>query len=87
MGSYWALEIWVDGVLQSALDVPFVAVVAGFGQSIGVPLKKTTHVTGTNCTILAKVRNITGGGNVTLGAPFAQFQIYNQSDSTWRKSI
>lgn len=83
--SWWQLQILVDGTLQSTLVVPFVELAPGIGQSIGVPMKRTTHSTGTNCSITVKLVGSTG--TITLGAPGgAGFDDANYCEFQWRKN-
>ena len=84
--SIWDLTVYVDGVQISGLTVPFISVVAPYGISIGVPLARATHATGTNCAVTVKMNNIYGGGTITLGNPAGSFAMYNQLQYQWRKN-
>lgn len=83
--SIWSLDMYVDGVARSQLVVPFVTIASPYGQSIGVPLRRTAHTTGTNCTVAIKVSNIYGGGTIIIGSPGTDGN-FNQAEVQWRKN-
>jgi hypothetical protein len=84
--SIWSLDLYVDGNRRSSLVVPFVSVSAPFGQSIGVPLRRTAHTTGTNASFTVKVSRIDGSGTLTIGFPAATNEVFNGAEVQWRKN-
>ena len=83
--SWWQLQILVDGAIQSTLVVPFVELAPGIGQSIGVPLRRTAHSTGTNCSVTVKL--VGSAGTITLGAASGSgFDDCNYCEFQYRKN-
>jgi hypothetical protein len=87
--SMWELSVLVDGVIQSSLAVPYVDIFGGglVGLSIGTPLKRSTHSTGSNTTITVAMYNVNGGGTVNLTYPSTKaFDDYNYCEFQYRKN-
>ena len=87
-GSIWQLAVYVDGTFQSGLVVPFVSITAPYGISIGTPVKRATHTTGSNTSVVVKMNNVYGGGTVTLGSPsgLGDFDDHNYIEVMYRKN-
>lgn len=75
----WVLEAWVDNVVRDKLLVPFSIVFDGVESlSIGVPIRRVLHSTGTNCSVQVKVRRSVGDGSLAIStdANFSHTQVY-----------
>lgn len=63
----FTLRTYVDGVLNSQLAVPFSSAQVGTGLSLGVPIRRVGHSTGSNCVVTAKIVRGAGDGVFQVG--------------------
>jgi len=83
--SYWGMVVTVSGVsgTNAGLVVPFPSSTAAL--SIGVPIRKVTHSTGSNTVVTLTLVRFTGSGTITIVNLGSEQAAYNSLEVQYRK--